>query len=199
MSSTRRKISQHPVITNIGCGCRRPKLSNIFTPKPKTKPSNHPKHPHQPRSNSSISSKKAHLSIQDHNHNSTSPHRFKNPKPLKSSSRVSESVAVVKDSDDPYLDFRHSMLQMILEKEIYGRDDLRELLDCFLSLNSPYHHEIIVQAFSEIWNGVYSAPNTHRRWRSRDSEGIARGEYTRHVGALWGQNVVAGFKNDVGI
>ncbi|KAF9661738.1 hypothetical protein SADUNF_Sadunf19G0099800 [Salix dunnii] len=28
------------------------------------------------------------------------------------------SVAVEKDSDDPYLDFRHSMLQMILEKQI---------------------------------------------------------------------------------
>ena len=47
------------------------------------------------------------------------------------------SVAVEKDSDDPYLDFRHSMLQMILEKQIYSKDDLRQLLDCFLQLNSP--------------------------------------------------------------
>ncbi|KAF2307698.1 hypothetical protein GH714_030891 [Hevea brasiliensis] len=68
-----------------------------------------------------------------------------------------ESLAVEKDSDDPYLDFRQSMLQMILEKEIYSKDDLRELLNCFLQLNSPYHHGIIVRAFTDIWDGVYSA------------------------------------------
>ncbi|KAJ1394559.1 Ovate protein family, C-terminal [Sesbania bispinosa] len=67
-----------------------------------------------------------------------------------------EGVAVEKDSDDPYLDFRHSMLQMILENEIYSKDDLRELLNCFLQLNSPYHHGVIVRAFTEIWNGVFS-------------------------------------------
>lgn len=67
-----------------------------------------------------------------------------------------ESVAVEKDSDDPYLDFRQSMLQMILEKEIYSKDDLKELLHCFLQLNSPYYHGIIVRAFTEIWNGVFS-------------------------------------------
>lgn len=87
-----------------------------------------------------------------------------------------ESLAVEKDSDDPYLDFRQSMLQMILEKEIYSKDDLRELLNCFLQLNSPYHHGIIVRAFTEIWNGVFSvkpggggAPlKLHFGFRSRD-------------------------------
>ncbi|KAK4396576.1 Transcription repressor OFP6 [Sesamum angolense] len=87
------------------------------------------------------------------------------------------SVAVEKDSDDPYLDFRQSMLQMILEKEIYSKDDLKELLNCFLQLNSPYYHGIIVRAFTEIWNGVYSgrsgsgaSPNLHGNgmWMSRD-------------------------------
>ena len=67
-----------------------------------------------------------------------------------------EGLAVEKDSDDPYLDFRHSMLQMILENEIYSKEDLRELLNCFLQLNSPYHHGVIVRAFTEIWNGVFS-------------------------------------------
>ncbi|CAN0847381.1 Transcription repressor OFP6, partial [Linum grandiflorum] len=67
-----------------------------------------------------------------------------------------ESMAVEKESDDPYLDFRQSMLQMILEKEIYSKEELRELLNCFLQLNSPYHHGIIVRAFSEIWNSVLS-------------------------------------------
>ncbi|KAL4324916.1 hypothetical protein GQ457_11G008310 [Hibiscus cannabinus] len=67
-----------------------------------------------------------------------------------------ESLAVEKESDDPYLDFRYSMLQMILEKEIYSKDELKELLRCFLKLNSPYYHGIIVTAFTDIWNGVFS-------------------------------------------
>ncbi|KAL1541416.1 transcription repressor OFP6-like [Salvia divinorum] len=68
-----------------------------------------------------------------------------------------QSVAVEKESDDPYLDFRRSMLQMILEKELYSKDDLRELLNCFLQLNSPYYHALIVRAFKEIWSGAASA------------------------------------------
>lgn len=83
-----------------------------------------------------------------------------------------ESIAVEKDSDDPYLDFRQSMLQMILENEIYSKDDLRELLNCFLQLNSPYHHGIIVRAFTEIWNGVFSvrssSPKLNFGFKSRD-------------------------------
>ncbi|MQM23225.1 hypothetical protein Taro_056288 [Colocasia esculenta] len=68
-----------------------------------------------------------------------------------------DSVAVVKDSDDPYLDFRESMLQMILEKEIYAWEDLLELLNSFLALNAPCHHDLILRAFAEIWNGVFSS------------------------------------------
>ncbi|RZC78564.1 hypothetical protein C5167_002795 [Papaver somniferum] len=96
----------------------------------------------------------------------TTPRYYSEPEPTDYSSdpnkkvkgygRINESLAIEKDSDDPYVDFRHSMLQMILEKQIYSRDDLRELLQCFLSLNSPYHHEIIIQVFTEIWNGVFS-------------------------------------------
>uniref|UniRef100_A0A6N2LZV1 Transcription repressor n=1 Tax=Salix viminalis TaxID=40686 RepID=A0A6N2LZV1_SALVM len=65
------------------------------------------------------------------------------------------SVAVEKDSDDPYLDFRHSMLQMILEKQIYSKDDLRQLLDCFLQLNSwgyyqSFHRDLEWSLLDEI-------------------------------------------------
>lgn len=74
----------------------------------------------------------------------------------KGSAVAEESVVVEKDSSDPYLDFRDSMLQMIVEKEIYNWDDLRELLQLFLSLNSPCHHHLILQAFAEIWNGVFA-------------------------------------------
>lgn len=46
------------------------------------------------------------------------------------------------------------MLQMILEQEIYSRDGLQELLHCFLKLNSPRYHAIIIRAFTAIWNGL---------------------------------------------
>ncbi|KAL4359624.1 hypothetical protein AHAS_Ahas08G0096000 [Arachis hypogaea] len=48
------------------------------------------------------------------------------------------------------MDFRYSMLQMILQKEIFSESGLQELLQCFLELNSPCQHQIIVQAFMEI-------------------------------------------------
>uniref|UniRef100_A0A7N0RI76 Transcription repressor n=1 Tax=Kalanchoe fedtschenkoi TaxID=63787 RepID=A0A7N0RI76_KALFE len=66
------------------------------------------------------------------------------------SSAISSSVAIEKDSDDPYNDFRQSMLQMIFQKEMYSRDDLQELLNCFLKMNSADHHDVIVRAFTEI-------------------------------------------------
>ncbi|KAI4310590.1 hypothetical protein MLD38_035559 [Melastoma candidum] len=77
--------------------------------------------------------------------------------PVKGFGRIDGGgIAVEKDSRDPYFDFRHSMLQMIISNEIYSREDLRELLSCFLQLNSPRNHGVIVRAFTEICNGVSS-------------------------------------------
>uniref|UniRef100_A0A0E0K3M1 Transcription repressor n=1 Tax=Oryza punctata TaxID=4537 RepID=A0A0E0K3M1_ORYPU len=67
------------------------------------------------------------------------------------------SVAVVKQSDDPLGDFRQSMLQMIVENGIVASEDLREMLRRFLTLNAPHHHDVILRAFAEIWDGVFAA------------------------------------------
>lgn len=69
--------------------------------------------------------------------------------------KVRESFAVVKKSEDPYVDFKRSMMEMILEKQMFDDKDLEQLLHCFLSLNSSHHHGIIVQAFSEIWDTLF--------------------------------------------
>eukprot|EP00249_Psilotum_nudum_P008015 c20986_g1_i1 orf=162-2036(-) len=69
--------------------------------------------------------------------------------------RVCDSVAVVKSSRDPYFDFRDSMVNMILEKQIFESSDLEQLLQCFLSLNSLEHHDTIVRAFTEVWDAVF--------------------------------------------
>ncbi|KAH7567285.1 hypothetical protein ACOSP7_010904 [Xanthoceras sorbifolium] len=69
--------------------------------------------------------------------------------------KVRESVAVVKKSVDPYGDFKQSMWEMILEKQMFEAKDLEQLLQCFLSLNSSQYHGTIVEAFSEIWEVLF--------------------------------------------
>lgn len=69
--------------------------------------------------------------------------------------KVRESFAVVKKSEDPYEDFKRSMMEMILEKQMFHEKELEQLLHCFLSLNAREHHRVIVQAFSEIWEGLF--------------------------------------------
>ncbi|KAE8702516.1 Transcription repressor OFP6 [Hibiscus syriacus] len=123
---------------SVSLGCKKLKLSSFLDPKPRSRPS--------PPSSSELGRDIG---------------MDKETKCLRATVRGfgrvgGESLAVEKESDDPYLDFRYSMLQMILEKEICSKDDLKELLNCFLKLNSPYYHGIIVRAFSDIWNGVFS-------------------------------------------
>ncbi|KAL6840272.1 hypothetical protein ACP4OV_030082 [Aristida adscensionis] len=72
-----------------------------------------------------------------------------------------ESVAVAVDSAEPYEDFRESMVEMVVEKELYAWDDLNDLLHQFLSLNSPRHHPLILHAFADLWtrNGLFCPPS----------------------------------------
>ncbi|BFI31151.1 hypothetical protein MPTK2_3g18940 [Marchantia polymorpha subsp. ruderalis] len=85
--------------------------------------------------------------------------RSKAPPPLLPNDlhgKVKESVAVVKSSYDPYTDFRDSMVEMIVEKEIQGAGDLEELLRCYLSLNSAEYHSVIVKVFADVWRELFS-------------------------------------------
>ncbi|KAL7090363.1 hypothetical protein ACP275_12G036000 [Erythranthe tilingii] len=81
---------------------------------------------------------------------------FKKLIPCAVEGKVKESFAVVKRSDEPYEDFKESMMEMIVEKQMFEERDLEQLLQCFLSLNSRHYHGIIVQAFSEIWDVIFS-------------------------------------------
>ncbi|XP_039160011.1 LOW QUALITY PROTEIN: transcription repressor OFP8 [Eucalyptus grandis] len=75
---------------------------------------------------------------------------------LSSDSSESQSFAVVKRSSDPYGDFRTSMVEMIVERQMFSAKDLERLLNCFLSLNSHHHHKTIVQVFTEIYEALFS-------------------------------------------
>ncbi|XP_075496795.1 uncharacterized protein LOC142533787 [Primulina tabacum] len=71
------------------------------------------------------------------------------------SGKVYQSFVVVKRSVDPFEDFKTSMLEMILDKQIFRPKELEELLMSFISLNSRLHHEVIIGAFTEIWKEVF--------------------------------------------
>ncbi|CAF2292230.1 hypothetical protein BRARA_D02190 [Brassica rapa] len=148
-SKKKKMVPKTVSVVDIGCGnCKFPTLSsffNRFSKKPRRYSSNYG---HYHSSTTTTASSSAIPST---------THWFSDNTSSSSATPSHAAVAVEKDSDDPYLDFRQSMLQMILENEIYSKDDLRELLNCFLSLNEPYYHGIIIRAFSEIWEGVFSA------------------------------------------
>ncbi|CAI9760865.1 unnamed protein product [Fraxinus pennsylvanica] len=174
-SCSKKRYILNTVAVDLGCssGCKRPRLSSIFRPKPRDKP-HHLHHRHQ--SHHYHSSSSSWDATTDTPPSSDTDSDIKSLRAVQGLGKIGgKSVAVEKESDDPYLDFRHSMLQMILEKEIYSKDDLKELLNCFLRLNSPYYHGIIVRAFTEIWNGVYSVKsgspnlNLHGMWMSHNN------------------------------
>ncbi|GJN35758.1 hypothetical protein PR202_gb24562 [Eleusine coracana subsp. coracana] len=64
---------------------------------------------------------------------------------------VRKGLAVVKRSRDPYGDFRESMVQVIVGRQVFGAAELEGLLDSYMALNAPCLHPVILQAFSDIW------------------------------------------------
>ncbi|RVW86670.1 Transcription repressor OFP6 [Vitis vinifera] len=170
MSSNKKELLRSIFTANRGCGCGRPKLSDIVNPTPRPRTSHFQKPKPCPSSSSSwergdgdhTSTTTFSLNIETCSNPSEPENDPKCKKMISPSQKLSESIAVVKDSNDPYHDFRQSMLQMILEKQIFSKGDLQELLKCFLQLNSPCHHDVIIQAFMEIWNGVISERLSHQ-------------------------------------
>ncbi|XP_073051459.1 transcription repressor OFP7-like [Primulina eburnea] len=155
MSSTKKNYFLDKFGIGLGCSssCRRPKLSAVFCPSTPIKS-------HSSPSTSSAAFSSA-VDMPPACYSSDTDSEIMRLRSVKCFGRIDdETVALEKDSDNPYLDFRQYMLKMILEKQIYSKDDLKELLNCFLQLNSPYYHGTIVRVFTEIWNEVYSIKPT---------------------------------------
>ena len=79
--------------------------------------------------------------------------------------KVKESFAVVKKSKDPYEDLRKSM---ITEMEMSEAEDLEQLLQCFLALNSRSYHAVIVRAFMEIWQQMFVMKNLQTNVKTQE-------------------------------
>ncbi|PKU79306.1 transcription repressor OFP8 [Dendrobium catenatum] len=172
-SSSKRFLLRHPTVVDTGCSCRSSKLSSFFSLS-----SSSQKHMSLKTPFFSPSSATTTTSQSDFSHDAPTTHRSSSfddsqsssPSPtnfpadylrekkrgLKKKGVMEQSVAVVKESWNPYLDFRASMMVMIVENEIYAWDNLCDLLNQFLSLNSPDQHRHILRAFAEIWNEVFS-------------------------------------------
>ncbi|CAH8276120.1 unnamed protein product [Arabidopsis lyrata] len=63
-----------------------------------------------------------------------------------------ESFAVVKCSSDPQKDFKDSMIEMIMENGINHPEELKELLVCYLRLNTDEYHDMIITVFQQVHN-----------------------------------------------
>ncbi|KAM3350067.1 hypothetical protein ACQJBY_022711 [Aegilops geniculata] len=68
---------------------------------------------------------------------------------------IGVGMAVVKRSSNPYADFRSSMVEMVVERRIASVGKMEELLESYLSLNSPEHHPAIIAAFEDVWEAVF--------------------------------------------
>ncbi|KAK8940272.1 hypothetical protein KSP40_PGU015791 [Platanthera guangdongensis] len=70
--------------------------------------------------------------------------------------RAAMKVPCFEKSSDPYSDFRSSMAEMIVERQIFGTRELDRLLHSYLSLNSLENHPAILRAFSDISQVLFS-------------------------------------------
>ncbi|PKA58327.1 hypothetical protein AXF42_Ash013833 [Apostasia shenzhenica] len=167
----RKFFMKHPaLVVDVGCGCRRPKLSSLLSSL-RQKPRRASTTPHSLSSSSTATtslwaSTATTAATTNSSYYSSSPspqQRRSTRKAKKQSSASTESVAVVKETSEPYSEFRDSMVQMIVENELYAWDELNDLLHRFLSLNSPRHHHLILRAFTDLWTSAAFSPPSARR------------------------------------
>ncbi|KAG6483539.1 hypothetical protein ZIOFF_060187 [Zingiber officinale] len=60
--------------------------------------------------------------------------------------------AMMTQSSNPYGDFRQSMAEMVVAgQHMDSASEMEKLLRSYLSLNSPVHHPVIVEAFVDVW------------------------------------------------
>ncbi|RZR86746.1 hypothetical protein BHM03_00014001 [Ensete ventricosum] len=72
----------------------------------------------------------------------------------KAAAEMEVGFPVVKKSSDPYMDFRSSMLEMIVERQMSSAGDMEKLLHSYLSLNSHLHHPVILEAFLDALEAI---------------------------------------------
>jgi uncharacterized protein (TIGR01568 family) len=143
--------------SNKSCGCIKLKPSNVLQPSQKPKISIYQNKNPKRIISSTTTSCDGNAGDEDYTSTTISndDKDNNNYSILKPGTKLVDSFAIEKESDEPYEDFRNSILQMILERNIYSEKDLQELLECFLQLNAKCHHHVIVEAFMEICEKIF--------------------------------------------
>ncbi|KAL1827934.1 hypothetical protein ACET3Z_006346 [Daucus carota] len=71
-----------------------------------------------------------------------------------------ESIVLAMESEDPYEDFKGSMLEMVESHGLKDWECLEELLEWYLKMNGKMNHGVIVQAFVDLLVGLASDDST---------------------------------------
>ncbi|KMT04923.1 hypothetical protein BVRB_7g170890 [Beta vulgaris subsp. vulgaris] len=163
------KLTTH---LNIGCGCgssTKPNIPNVYEPKlkvnkPRSSTFSSPRDgdgeitctstspsatsssapSHQPNCNEMVEK----TNIVSASVSASASRRWKSNASIGSGS--STTTVVEMESENPCDDFQQSMLEMIKENQIFSSEQLLQLLNCFLRLNSPAHHHLILCAFFQV-------------------------------------------------
>ncbi|KAK2971284.1 hypothetical protein RJ640_001310 [Escallonia rubra] len=69
-----------------------------------------------------------------------------------------ESVVQAMDSEDPYLDFKRSMQEMVESHGLKDWEYLEELLGWYLKVNGKMNHGFIIGAFADLLVGLAANP-----------------------------------------
>ncbi|KAL3523668.1 hypothetical protein ACH5RR_016502 [Cinchona calisaya] len=73
---------------------------------------------------------------------------------------LKESVVLAMESEDPYLDFKKSMEEMVETNGLKDWESLEELLGWYLKMNGKMNHGFIVGAFVDLLVGLASSSNS---------------------------------------
>jgi uncharacterized protein (TIGR01568 family) len=86
-----------------------------------------------------------------------------------------ESVVLTMESQDPYLDFKKSMEEMVEAHGLADWEGLEELLSCYLKVNGKSNHGYIIGAFVDLLVGLAIASSS-----SSSSSSITTASATQH-------------------
>ncbi|KAK1683121.1 hypothetical protein QYE76_043969 [Lolium multiflorum] len=98
--------------------------------------------------------------------------------PAESSELKGGTVVVTVESEDPYGDFRASMVEMVAAHGLRDWEGLEELLAWYLKLNAKGVHAVIVGAFVDMLVGLATPPSPSPPSQSPSSSCITFEDYS---------------------
>ncbi|KAI5648369.1 hypothetical protein M9H77_34374 [Catharanthus roseus] len=89
---------------------------------------------------------------------------------LKGNFGLKESIVLALESEDPYLDFKSSMAEMVETHGLKDWESLEELLGWYLKMNGKINHGFIVGAFVDLLIGLASSATSCSKEEEQEEE-----------------------------